>query len=459
MPNPYAAVARTYPQRLLSSWGPPSLVVMMLALSLIALINCRTSHTTDVGSNLLFAAGYLIALLTIHLKQLAIDGKGRLLPRPMRAPLVVTGACAAIYLIGFPLLLNLRGGLQLLGSTALLWIWCAAVCHYVLRPSLAITAVVLVAYVAAMRDPSLLNAWLAGGNHQPAAWLLFFASILWLTILTRWLLQMTEESRGYATFSSAQMGWKATDASTEQTTRIWQDPKRSWWLRLNSPRERQMDRLVCYGNSASIFVRCRRWQVGGMQQYLPCVMALMTALPMAALHRAGGPSYPSPLLGTLQMPVFFALMMPALQHLQQWRTRAVDLLKPLRREDYLREMGLSLAIDLTRNLIMVFVVVLAVILVVSPGDLQAATVLPWLIITGLVATFYFGAIVWLLRYRSMAAVVAPSFLMLMIYTVLVVAWDVPWIQSLAVCIATILGLAGVWLARDAYRRWLLTDLG
>lgn len=461
MSKRYAAVAKTYPQRLFSSWGPPSLVATMLAMAVLPLFSRHAARTTGVDFTLLFPGAYLIATLAIHLKQLAIDAKTRLLPRSMRAMVIVTGACAAVYLFGFPLLLSLRGGVPLLCSTAVLWIWCAAVCHYVIRPSLAIAAVVIAAYMAVMHYSSPLNAWLADASHQPVAWLLLFASIFWLTILTRWLLHANEESRGYAAFSSGQMGWKTRECSTEQTNRPWQDPRLSWWLRFNSPGERQMDRLVRSSNSASIFARCRRWQVSGIQQYLPVVMALVAASPIVAMSRSGGtgPSHPSALLGALQMPIFFALMMPAMEYLQQWRTRVTDILKPVRREDYLREMGLCLAIDLARNLAMVFAVVLGTILVVSPSDFQPAVALPWLLITTLAATFYFGAIVWLLRYRSMVMAVAPGLVIVVLYTVLAIEWSNPSIHSLAVCIASVLALIGIWLARDAYRRWLLTDLG
>jgi hypothetical protein len=171
------------------------------------------------------------------------------------------------------------------------------------------------------------------------------------------------------------------------------------------------------------------------------------------------PSLPPLLFGTLQMPLMFAILMPAMQHLQHWRTRANDILKPIRREDYLREMGLSLAIDVARNVAVVLVVGLGMNLLVRPTDLQPGTVLPVLLVTGLAAIFCVGALAWLLRYRSILVAVIPCFVIFGLYMLLVADWRDAAAQWRASCTAVILALIGLWLARDAYRRWLLTDLG
>ena len=455
MRNRYAAAAGTYPQRLFANWRARLADFIVPAVILSLIFQSGGLRQTVLDLHLLMLGAFVIGLLAFHLRQLGTDAKSRLLPRPMRAALIVTGACAGAYLIGFPLLMNLSAGVPLLWSAALLWIWSAAGFHAVIRPSLPLAAVLALALMVNMLslvDTLPLKTWLAAANYPPVGWLLLLASIAWFAIVTRWLLQMNEESRGYTALSSGQKAWKARETSTEQTNRPWQDPNRSWWLRFNSPGERQMNRLVRYSGSANIFVRCRRWQLGGWQQYMPCVFAMAVLVP--PLFK------PNPSLFDLMlMPVFFAMAMPNTQRLQQWRTLANGLLKPISREDYLHEMGLCLAIDMARNLAVVFVVTLSFTLLVSPSDFRAAIVLPCLLVIALAGIFSFGAIVWLLRYRSMLALCAPYFVIMIPYLMLALDSLIPSMRWIAPCTAAILALIGLWLARDAYRRWLLTDLG
>ena len=222
MSNRYAAVAKTYPQRLFSGGLTAMWAILLPVMIVIPFLDRNDSRRTSLPLTLLIPAVVFTSLLAFHLRQLAIDASSRLLPRPLRAALVVAGACAAAYLIGLPLLLNLRGGAPFLWTAALLWLCSAAVFHFIIRPSLPITAVLTVAYGLSFMDPSPIKAWLAAADDPLMAWLLLLVSVVWFAMITRWLLQMNEESRGYTALSSGQLGWKAREASTEQTNRPWQ---------------------------------------------------------------------------------------------------------------------------------------------------------------------------------------------------------------------------------------------
>lgn len=459
MRNRYAAVARTYPLRVFSG-GLAAMWMMILTVMVIIpfLVRYDSRRTSLPFNYLLMPAAFFIGALAIHLKQLLIDAKSRVLPRPTRAALVVTGGFAAAYFIGLPLLMNLRGGVPLLWSAALLWMWCAAVFHFAIRPSLPTGTITGLVYGLSLMNPSPLKTWLVAADDPLVAWLLLLVSVVWFVIVTRWLLQMNEESPGYTALSSGQVAWKARDTSTEQTNRPWQDPGRSWGLRFNSPGERQMDRLVRYSGSANILVRCRRWQVEGMQPYLPFVF-LMVAMSIASAFEGGGVASHSSLFTVAMWAVIVAIMGPGGRRLEQWRMIANDFVKPIRREDYFREMGLCLAIDMARNLAVVLVIILGFTLLMSPGDFRPALVLPCLLVIALAGIFVFGAIVWLMRYRSPLALAAPIFVLIFPYVMLAMISRIPSMRWVAPCTAAILALIGLWLARDAYRRWLLTDLG
>lgn len=71
----------------------------------------------------------------------------------------------------------------------------------------------------------------------------------------------------------------------------------------------------------------------------------------------------------------------------------------------------------------------------------------------------YGAIVWLMRYRSILAVYAPNFVLIVPCAMLDMDSRIPSMRWIASCSAAILAVIGLWLARDAYRRWLLTELG
>lgn len=453
MGNSYAAVARTYPQRLFSGGLTAMWVIILPVMVVVPFLDQYDLRRTSLPVTLLMPGAFLIGILASHLKQVAIDAKSRLLPRSMRKVLLVAAGCAAAYLIGLPLLLNLRGGVPLLWSAALMWMWCAAVFHFVIRQSWPVTALLAVVYGLSFMQPSPLTTWLTVASYPPVAWLLLLASVVWVAIVTRWLLRMNEESPGYTALSSGQMALKAREVSTEQTNRPWQDPNRARWLRFNSPGQRQTDRVINCSSPANIFLRCRRWQVGGMQQYWPCVFTVAVMAPQFFMPR------PSLVLA-MTMSFGFAVSMAA-QRLQQWQTLATGLLKPISREDYFRELGLCLAIDMARNLAIIVVVILAFTLLASPIDFRPALILPFLLTTALAAIFSFGAVVWLMRYRSRPALVIPIFVVMIPYVMLGLdsLIHIHWLHWLALCTATFLALLGLWLTRDAYRRWLLTDLG
>jgi hypothetical protein len=172
--------------------------------------------------------------------------------------------------------------------------------------------------------------------------------------------------------------------------------------------------------------------------------------------------------GDQSMPPFllciWLIMMPPLSvgqsWLQQWRFLECESLKPLRRADFLKEIGVAIAIELFQAWAVFATAYVVLARLLSPVDASnLATV-----VVGSFATqiLMLGVLIWSLRHRSpgrfmlatCAAFVAPA-----LAIGLVTLPPFEHYRSSAVALTVLLAAVGVLIGRAGCRRWLDTELG
>lgn len=462
--SPCSAVVQTYVQRVFSSWQ--GVFWLLMALLWVAMpLRQHGAQQQWVQPNVFMAATFLTGMLALHLKHLILDAKTRLLPDATRPPLWITFVAAAAYLLGLPLLLHFRSGAPLLWTISSFCLIAAAVVHWVVRPTWFMSVLLGSAWVACTIAANPLST--IAPSHEVlvkvvrttpsvAPLLVLMLGLWWIFRSARSLLQMNEESRGYTAIPAAQTKWGWRVQTTEQATRPWREPSRAIWLRFADPGSRHLDRLVRHSRSGSIWLRCRRWQPSGRQWFFPLLISLIVSIPLFLYGRYSSTSDSiGSLLMAMQMPLMFAAILPAMQYQQEWRVRANDLLKPVSREAYLREIGLCLALGMARNM----AILMLIVLVCAAGAMPAYSILCWVSFMVCLGVCCFGLIVWIMRYRSTLAMLLPCGVIVLVQVSLAIDTRQSTHLSAILIVSAVLALAGLCLARDGYRRWLKTDLG
>ena len=466
MRNPYLAVARTIPQRLFSGCIPPLAVLASLGVILSGLdgLGMFPNHSFNYGA--IAHTAFPVFVLAVHFKQLVLDARGRLLPNAPRIPLAVAGIMLAIYLVAMPLLAHAIRPAPLLSQMAVIWIVAASVLHMSIQSSWLSGVLPLLFFYAAYftgNDNPTLQMRIAVTVETPLiAGSLIALSIAWMVLIARRLSRMSEQSPGYQPMGLRQADWKTSPGSTSGATQVWRDPAHAMWLVLWAPTQRRLQYATQHGASDSLWNRCRRWRSVNQRQYGTWApLLLLVGINLWWMRNSsplpeGVPQWADlPLLMLFGLPVVVTLF----NYAQQWQYRSIDILKPMRREDFFREMGLCMAIDLFGSLFVGAALLAALVAILGPGHLLAfysrdMLLISLLAIGGMVCAF--GWVVWFLRYRLMVVLVfVPGLLIPLIIAMPVTRASLP----TALLVASSLVLTGLGLTYDAYRRWLLTDLG
>jgi hypothetical protein len=144
-----------------------------------------------------------------------------------------------------------------------------------------------------------------------------------------------------------------------------------------------------------------------------------------------------------------------------WLPLALDSLRPLDRAGFLAEIGLAIAINIGRTWLLLAAGWLAGLFLLGDGPVDFPALAAALAASVGVQIFIFGVGVWLLRYRRRAgALAAPVIPLLMMMAVLIGYTHHPnRVWSVALGAGIVLAIAGLLIARDAWRRWLVTELG
>jgi uncharacterized protein YjeT (DUF2065 family) len=206
----------------------------------------------------------------------------------------------------------------------------------------------------------------------------------------------------------------------------------------------------------SLWSRARAWScLGGAGLRVVILMPAMVLVSQWCL---------SPMSGHESLVFWFCLMLilPSLTLMiwpRLWRQLALDSLRPLDRDRFLAEVGLAIAMNVGRTwLLLVGGCIAGQLLIAnSPTDLPA-------LLAAIAASlgaqvFLFALGVWLLRYRTKALAAPMISMPLMICMLMSYCRHASNLWPTAIGAGTVLAILGALIVRDAWRRWLVTELG
>lgn len=396
-----------------------------------------------VGSwaSVFMAVLVLLAMLAIHLKDMFASPSARLLPGFRRAHLSVMGAWLAVLLLAAPVALNVPHP-ALAKWAAVFMILCTLTVWWVLvhPPSLPMMLVMLWVALSLPAGGRVMDRLLTEATVFEAMMLLGVVAALAVLGLVR-LVTLHEEMPEYHRRMSGDL-WRSHGAGTGP------QPRPSENLS-DKVIERHLSRLPKAGRGG-IWARARRW--GNGAPLWPVAPLIAVVLGILLLFRSGDPIF---LLragpGIVLMPAFITCVAKTKQLLLEF-----NLLRPVSRPALMREMGLNLAVDLGRLWLAVVGGWLLAIFYWAPHELLTPAMLRFLFVSTFAQVFLFSIIIWLARYRRPLLILAPiAFMLLVMRQPIFFQRPSAVVQTTAI----ILALLGLLIARDAYRRWLVTELG
>jgi hypothetical protein len=242
---------------------------------------------------------------------------------------------------------------------------------------------------------------------------------------------------------------------TGETNQAWTDARRAHQFFLAGGGR------VFIPSAATIWQGARRWlSIGGSGIWFYLLMAVMMVASIELMSHADG----NPVDSVFPMVAIWMNFLPgafaAGSWSQRWRFMEIELLRPIDRASLLKQVGLAIGLDILRAwFIMSLIVVIDAVYITSrPPNLP-------MLACALAASLGFqvmgfGLSAWLMRYR------AQSWILIFVAVTMV-----PGILAVAVigdpsladyrnyALATTVAFvaAGLFIARDAYKRWLVTE--
>ncbi len=470
MANPYAQVALTY-VRHAESWARIGYLIAAVVIVLSMLVGPGVAvrfGDPEAAAVLLFAflvwsVPCLLLAIVAHSKEQFADSRAHLTPGFRRAHARVATALALTVAVLLPAALTLLAGLRsvslvavsvfLLGAVLwlVLWRW-HWVCYFL--PG--------IWGLGIMHDRMFFAlGQLASGQFEvPAIGLLILGAAATVLGAVR-LFGLNEEMPEYRRWIP--MG------RAGMTGMACQQQPREGWLKCCSA-DKQMARLTEHARRAatSRWSRVCRWAPGVWTGWYVPVNGLYIFLLLLALPWMFG-TRSAEARNTI-LPPFFLIFMPAVMSITQLIGRKLalvyELLMPVERTAYLRQVGAAAAIIQFQIWVANSVGVVLWWLIAAKQAPQFIPMANLLIASALWQVWIFGVIVWAVqlarnRFRLWAGLV-PLLALVVSIVLTSVMYEPPlaelWRMGLPVAVAALFAAVGVLLTWHAYRRWLVTDL-
>lgn len=454
MHNAYYEVARTYWRRIVSSW----ISAGMAGLAAIMLLVCVASPNRRIDQSLLLPLTWGIGLAGVmlwsHFRDQATSELRQLRPGFVLPHVAILVAVMAIIVLGFPAMMMLRGAPISFGVMAYTAIWLALMGWWILTLWGTLFVVAFAGSMWMFTENGVRTIGpLLRGQHEAAALVLLGCSVYAIVMAVHRMLQLTEEDPLYhrrADFSGINLRPRMTG-----------DLNRAW---------AQVEQTALFGlpksvtifapTGSSLWRRAARWRrLTQINAWSMLWMAVIMAASMR-IGTMGRAANPVMLMFLVWMPVGMGTM----AWMNLWRFLEADSLRPIARREFIREIGLAILLDVLRGWICMAVVIAADARLFRAEPVPIAQVVTWLWLSLLLQVPALGIAFWQMRYRS------P--MRLMLWMMCLLAWPgglilaatmegLPLVDHLIVInsIMLLIAIGGLFIIREAYRRWLVTELG
>jgi hypothetical protein len=266
------------------------------------------------------------------------------------------------------------------------------------------------------------------------------------------MLGLTEEMPLYhrrAQFSASGLRPRMTG----ETNRAWTEAKHSWMFGLPSMRSWSPPRAT------DMWSRIGRWRI--LTRTSTLGMFFMALIMVVGMRVGTGGQGASPVL--LAFLVWMPSTMTTGVWINMWRFLEAESLRPICREAFLQEIGLTIAFDLLRGWLAMAILIAADAMLLANPRIGLSSVLTWTIASLLLQVLAYGVAITLMRYRSPMKAAMGTMLALMPPAIALTACAheaaLGKYHSAILAGSLLLAMLGYILIRDAYRRWRVTELG
>ena len=409
----------------------------------------------------LFWFSWFLGIVMIHLKQQIASPAATLVPNYRRPHLIVAAALVLPVMIFVPFVMSMSISIPPLPFFAVASLWFTLVLWMCYSNS-GILSIVLITFVFG-HSFSGFTPWghrfyhdLFTSSAVGLPLILIAVAYLALIHLARQLLILREEMPEYH-----------RSIPTNQFQRLASPqpfPTEAFRTNYNNPvnrliQSRSQRVLARFAESppTTLFRQLQRWQITNYSTVFLWFLPLILLLQLIATHFIASSR---PILPLLTQLVLFTAIGLAQYSIFPWQTLGTESLRPISRKNYLLQRAAAIALQMAQLWLVLALTFILATAFIQPDLLTTAKCWLTLAATAIVQIPIFAIFVWFLRYRSLWPLVVVCCLAgLFTVPVLIVSGPIRLLTLPELLIlATIIILASALILRDAYRRWLTTDL-
>lgn len=457
MSNPYIQVALTYLRHPFRSFGRSLLISIVLFLLVVFFfVTGRTEqdHTLKPFQLLLFVVFF--AFFATHLKEQFANSRASLTPGFRKAHGMVALIVAIFFSIILPGIMAPMIGWQSFGFVAILMPLFGAILWFILRPGGTFSLVIMAVWIPIL-FPAIQKSLeqIALGNKPFQAFTFFgVGAVLSITGIIRLFLLHEELPEYHLNLQIPIDGRiKHSDLQWQKMEKWYSQGWRHRWA--NKP----IVNLIYHARHAtdSYWSRVNRWNYSNLRVWVAFFLAIVINLVVTVMDVFTDTRLPLPI------EVFIATLIPAFVAIGFFNVKnrfiAQDLMMPVRRDSYLKELGMSFA----SSQFIVWAVIMAVSITwmctatekTSPDSLAYATTY-----SIMMQIWMFGLAAWILSFRSVyltfiimnIAVIFTATPILAFEEKILMQW-----RSFILLFGGLLAAVGLLLTWWGYRRWLVAD--
>jgi hypothetical protein len=419
----------------------------------------RKAEQNATGSRMiLFAQAWILWSLLAHVKEQIGAPRAVLVPNFRTPHLVIAGAFAAVPLVIVPLGISAAYGLPPLAVLATGIAFSALVLWSLYLPRWPWVTLLIVLWFGSLLEVGTHYFYIELANTATIADVLAMAlGLAAIGGLGVRLMRLREEMPEYARQIASNRWQTMTMAQMPQSPGQPNTYDKPMTRLMYAGARRRLASLAAAAPS-SARARLERWRLAGNPTSLQWIIAPIFLLEILIMTRTTGEFNAQFML--IQLVGFPTMFFPQFA-LGTWPTLGVESLRPVTRAAYLRQRGGTFALQLGQVWVILAATLVTCAAVFQPGTLASAQFWISLAVTALAQFPLFAVSVWVLRLRwPLATVGATS-----VFAGLGFAGSA-WCHDSrmappAAWVAAILGavlLVSVIILRDAYRRWMQTDL-
>ncbi len=460
--NPYVQVALTYIRRPLASW--PGRILALGWIPAIICVSVFLRGRKDADFTLLMVAFMFICVFSaIQIAQQFSDAHAHLTPAFRRVHIVVVAIVALVIAVLLPAIITWSVGFRSIALVAsATFMFGASLCMF-LSPLSWLNWITAVGIIASCTPwgKAILYRFVAGEYEIQALGLLVVGVTMTLLGGLR-LIRLNEDMPEFHKWNSLGL-----NRMTRQQPMAGAAPSRGFRARLSEwIVERQMAATTRHARRASTswWSSVCRWQVGMMTGLSTPIIALLVFLYCAGLVWVAGQST------DISNTVFPMLIIVLIAQGFLWgiiarrraQTLTYELLLPVDRRTYFRQMGLAAALSQIQIWAGLSVGLAAWVLITAGQPFALANLAVLLGIFTLLQPWCFGLGAWFARFHNIGLLMVAAFVAIYAAMIPIALFAAPgpmsaW-RNVALPLAGTLAAIGLLITFDAYRRWLVADV-